>query len=384
MRRIVALLVLCWSIGAPTQALAFVPRAGNMVIVSDPVRDDLYISGGTVQSIAPVDGDLAVVGGTVTVTGAVTGSVLAAGGTLTFGGAVGRTLRAAGGSLTITGRVASDAVVAGGNIEIGPNAEIGRDLVVAAGTMQVSGAVHRNALLSGGQVILSGTIQGDTEVRANGLIVLPTARLQGRLRYTAETPAEIHPGAQVVGGIERLPARVAQPRTDAFKSPYLRLFLGVLEALWLLALGLVAIALVPHRVRIVAEQIRTQFGISLLVGFILLVTVPVGAVLLFATIIGIPLSAIAMLLYFATLCPAMIFSAVWLGELVTTGWFRRPSASTSLYLALMIGVLILVILFALPWLGWIFRVLAVLVGFGAFWASVWNTRNRPPSALLRA
>jgi len=350
-----------------------------VVVVSEPIQDDIYISGGTVQSGASVDGDMVVVGGTVTLTGPITGSVLAAGGTLTFGGAIGRNLRAAGGTLNITNRIASDAVVAGGTIDIAHNAEIGRDLVLTAGTMQVSGMVQRNAFLSGGRVFLSGTILGDTDVRANSLVLLPTARLHGRLRYTADTAAEIQPGAQVIGEVARLSSAATQRAASSFRRPYLRLVVGVLETLWLLTLGLVAVALAPRRVASVAEQIRRQFALSLLVGLVLLVVVPVAAIFLLATVVGIPLSVVTMLLYVSTLYPGMIFTAAWLGDSITSGWQRKATQSTSPYLIITAGVLVLVILFALPWLGWIFRSLAMLVGFGAFWATLWNARYQTPA-----
>lgn len=78
-RAFLALAVLGW-LAAPSPALAFVPRTGNVVVVSEPLQDDVYISGGTVQVASAVDGDVVVAGGTVTLTGPVTGSILAAGG----------------------------------------------------------------------------------------------------------------------------------------------------------------------------------------------------------------------------------------------------------------------------------------------------------------
>jgi hypothetical protein len=115
------------------------------------------------------------------------------------------------------------------------------------------------------------------------------------------------------------------------------------------------------------------------VGLLLLIVVPVAAIFLLATIVGIPLSVVTMLLYVSTLYPGMIFTAAWLGESITGGWQRRATQVTSPYLIITAGVLVLVILFALPWLGWIFRSLAMLVGFGAFWATLWNARHQTPA-----
>lgn len=374
MHRMALGIVLLWCLAAPTPALAFVPRAGDVVVVSEPIQDDVYISGGTVEAVASVDGDLAAVGGTVMLNGPVTGGVLAAGGTVTVGGTVGRNVRAAGGTVNVTGRIAADVVVAGGNLDVTRTAEIGRDLVAAGGEVRVSGVVKRKGFLSGGRIFISGTIQGDADVQANRLVLLPTAHIHGRLRYGADTMAEVQTGAQVDGGVERLPATAPRRSTAMFSRFPFRLAGGVLETLWLLVLGLVAVAIVPRRVTLVAEHIRTRFGFSLLIGFILFVMIPVAAVVLLFTVVAIPLSVAALLLYCATLYPAVVFTAVWIGEWVVRTLQRRPASSH--YAAVVIGVLALAILFFVPWLGFVARWLAMLVGFGAFWVTVWDARNR--------
>jgi hypothetical protein len=50
---------------------------------------------------------------------------------------------------------------------------------------------------------------------------------------------------------------------------------------------------------------------------------------------------------------------------------------------MVVGTLVLVVLFAIPYAGWAFRAVAVLVGFGALWFTVWSaasSRSRAPLA----
>jgi len=49
--------------------MAFVPRSGSTVVVSQAIHDDLYLAGGTVMTTAAVDGDVVAAGGTVDLTG---------------------------------------------------------------------------------------------------------------------------------------------------------------------------------------------------------------------------------------------------------------------------------------------------------------------------
>ncbi len=374
MKCTVLVLMVVWSLATPSPALAFVPLAGNVIVVSEPFQDDVYISGGTVGVVGAIDGDLAVVGGTVTLAGPVTGSILAAGGTLMIEGPIGRSLRAAGGTLRVASRITVDAVLAGGTIEVAQTAEVGRDLVAAGGTIVLLGSVKRNALLSGGRILIRGTIRGDADVRGSQVVLEEDARIEGKLRYTADAEVKIKPG-QVSGGVERLFPPLSRRPARAIDLWPFAIVGRVLEVLWLLAFGLVAMALTPRGVLRVAERIRTQFGLSLLTGFVLLVVVPVGVGLLVVTLLGIPLGAVALFLYLATLYPGLIFTAVALGEWIIRVWQRGPARTVSPYLVVTVGTLGLAVLFAIPWVGWVIRFLAVLAGFGAFWATVWATRR---------
>jgi len=356
-------------------AAAFVPRAGSTVVVAEAVQDDLYVAGGTVEVSGEVDGDVVAAGGTLTLTGTARGGILAAGGTVSIRGAVGRSVRAAGGNIVLGAPVGADAVLAGGRVSVERGAEIGRDLVVAAGGVQVAGTVRRNAWLSGGTITVDGTIDGNVEAYGDRVVLLPTARITGTLRYAAEQPIEIQSGAQVTGQVTRIDRPMRSWRgIDPATRLRLRFAGRILEALMLLALGLVLVAITPRGVRAVADRVRTQFGISLLIGFILLVVVPVAAILLLITVVGIPLAIVVMLLYAATLYPGQVFVSAWLGDALARVLGQRQGMSA--YLAVTVGVILFAILVGLPVVGWILRLLALCVGFGALWAAIWRARAR--------
>jgi hypothetical protein len=149
----------------------------------------------------------------------------------------------------------------------------------------------------------------------------------------------------------------------------------VLEMVWLLAIGFVLLAVTPGGVQRATNEVAGRFAMSLLAGFVLLVVVPAAAALLLVTVIGIPLAAVVMLLYFATLYPAQVFVSAWLGDRILRAR-RRAAAPVSPYLGMTLGVVALAILLAVPFAGWIVRLVAVLTGFGALWATVWRARAR--------
>ena len=344
---------------------AFAPRSGNTVVVSQAVQDDLYLAGGTVLTTAAVDGDVVAFGGTVELGGDATGGVLAAGGSVTIGGAIGHSLRAAGGTVTVDAKISGDAVVAGGVVRVQPAARIGRDLVVGGGTVTVAGMVARNVAIGAkGDVVIGGSIHGNADIQASRITLLPTARIDGGLRYAADQPMVVQAGAQIAGGTTQV------PRSPAPRRPgRVGVVRGVAELIALLVLGLVTFAVAPRGATAVAGDVRQRFWRSVALGFVLLVTVPVAAVVLTLTVVAIPLSVIAMLLYFATLYPGQVFVAAWLGQVILRriGTERPPSIQWSLA----VGAFVLVLLFAIPFAGWVARLLALCAGFGALWTILW-------------
>jgi hypothetical protein len=374
----------CWivsilSFGAfACPATALVPRTGQTVVVSEALHDDLYLAGGTVTVTAAVDGDVMAAGGTVDLAGNVSGGVLAAGGTVTAGGTIGRSLRAAGGAVTVDSHIKGDAVLAGGTVHVDSAAQIGRDLAVGGGSVNISGSVGRNAVIGGGDTVIGGTIHGDVEIQANRIVLLPTARIGGALRYFADRPIEIQAGAQIAGGTTQMPAP-SRPRQaiGAPISPRLWLWRGIVEVISLLVLGCVTFAVAPRGAFLVVRELEERFGRSLLTGFILFVTVPVTAVLLAFTVVGIPLSVVGMLLYVATLYPGLVFVAAWVGHQALRR-MRHPSGEVpSIYWSVAAGAVALAVLFAVPFAGWIIRLVAILAGFGSLWVAVWRAAARP-------
>ncbi len=379
MRMAFCVAVTAMLVAAPGPALAFEPRAGQSVVFSETIQDDLYAAGGVVTVTGTVDGDVMAAGGTVDLDGRISGSALAAGGMLTIRGPIGRSLRAAGGTLAVAGSIGTDAVLAGGTVTVDRTAQIGRDLVIGGGNIVVSGVVVRSAMISGGTVTLGGTVRGDTEIHADRIVLLPTARIGGRLRYEASQGVEIQPGAQVSGGTERIPG-VAGPRPSAGfpASPQFWLGQHLMELLVLLAMGIVVFAVAPRPSAAATREVGERFWRSLLAGFLLLVAVPAASFIALFTVIGIPLSIVAMLIYVATLYPGQIFVAAWLGAWILRSARRRSLPPSSVW-SVVVGSLVLVLLFAIPVAGWAIRLAAILAGFGALWVTAWHSARAHPA-----
>jgi hypothetical protein len=112
--------------------------------------------------------------------------------------------------------------------------------------------------------------------------------------------------------------------------------------------------------------LRERLGVSLLLGFVLLVCAPVAALLLLVTLIGIPLGLLAIALYLALLPVAYASAGIGLGEWALGRW--KPAAARRFGWragAATIAIVLLALLGTIPWLGGLIGFAALLAGLGA-------------------
>jgi hypothetical protein len=348
MKGIVLLAVALTSLSAAAPAqqteLGGKVRSGREVTIAagETVQGDLIASGGTVRIDGRVDGDLVASGGQVIVAGTVTGDVLAGAGSSTISGEVGGDLRAGTGQARIEGRVGEDVLLGAGQATVASGAQIGGDLIFGAGRMQMDGAVAGSVLGSTGNYTRAGSVGGSERVN--------------------------------VGQPEEEQAPTLADRTvDALRRYVSILVIGVL-LLWLL----------PRVIRGAADAARgrplVSFGIGIL-GFIAVIVVLVLVVLvtvLVAVVLG--------LLGLGSLTGVTVFGGVLVAAIIVFGFvlavafaaqatvglalgrllFRGEGRSFLSWLgALAIGVLVVVLVAAIPVAGGWLEALLVLLGLGA-------------------
>ena len=345
---------------------------------------DLFVAGGAVAVDQPVAGDLVAMGGSIDVDAPVAGDALAAGGKLRFGVDVTGSVYAAGGRITMAGKVGRNLRAAGGQLELGPKSEVVGNLSIAGGQVRLLGAVRGHVQAAGGRVRIDGPVGGDVLVTSGQLELGPNARIAGKLRYRSREPITQDPAAQVAGGVELLmPAwgsdgRASEPRGERPGPPAWASGIAWIWTIGLVVLAAVLIALLPGFSTGVAGALRERFGLSLLLGFVLLVCTPFAALFAFVTLIGIPLGLLLIALYLALLPVAYVSAGIGLGELglrrlrpdrvQTTGW-RIAAAALALMVLALAGWI--------PWFGGLIAFAALLAGLGALLLQTRRLFTRP-------
>lgn len=322
-------------------------RAGAIVDVEGGLTGDLRVAGARVTIRDAVRGDLAAAGAIVTLRGRVTGRVRSAGARIELDGQFEGTVDAAGAIVTLSER-----------------AFVADTLRLAGAEVEIDGHVAGNAAIAAANVIIGGTIDGDVDITAAAIEILPTARIGGRLVYRSPQAARIATGAEIAGDVVRETARTPGPMAEMMHR-------GAAVMAWLLriglfVLGLVLVGLFPAVGLGAARMVGTRPWATLGAGIAVLVLTPAVAALLACTVIGLPLAAMLMIAFALALIAAWIVAALWLGDGVLRlawengGFWRRA-------LALLIGLVALGLLRNTPVAREIALVLGILLGIGALW-----------------
>lgn len=165
-------------------------------------------------------------------------------------------------------------------------------------------------------------------------------------------------GARIGGRLERRPPAVSAP-----PSPGTRLWGHILPMLRFAVAGLVLLALFPRAGAAVEATLGRAPLAALLLGFGLLVGVPVAAVLLGVTRVGLPLAFIGGAAYLVLLYVGQIPVALGVGR-----WFTRrsgPEGSPRHWaIPFLAGTLLLYAVRAAPYLGGIVGFLMVCWALG--------------------
>jgi cytoskeletal protein CcmA (bactofilin family) len=330
-------------------------------LVTIDLGKDHFAAGQDITVTNAVVGDLLAAGREIIFDEKVGGDVVAAGGTVRLNGNVSDNAYAAGGRVYVNGTIARNARLAGGDVEVAPSARIEGGASIAAGQARVNGAIGGYLQAAGGSLYLNGPVGGDVDASGRQIELGPDARINGKLRYRSNAVLKQDPGAQVLGGIEQLPFRVHKAPAVA-RGVALFLF-------WLWTFGLMVLVailfLLPGFTNVIG-MLETRPGASALLGFALLVCIPIASLILLITLIGAPLALLSIAAYFALLLVGYIAAAAAIGDLLLK-WLRHKTAETAGWriLAAICGVFIIALLGRIPFLGGLIVFVALIMGIGA-------------------
>ena len=351
-------LAVAWAGSVAPAGAQTVQGGGSVTIPSGEVHEgDLYAAGEAVRVDGRLSGDLVVAARRVVVEGQVDGDVFAAGNTIDLRGPIGDSTRIVGQMLTVDTTIDGDLLAAGSEVLVSEAARITGGVAATGSLVEINGTVDQGARVAAGEIVIRGTVRGDANLIADRLDLAPGARIAGDLDYRSRTPLSPEAASRVGGAV-----RYQEP----VEEPNRRAGWGVLLWLWqtlaALVTGLLVVALCRPLVQRLVTTIGEETTLGALFGFAAFLILPAAAGLAMVTLIGLPVGIAAFLLFALALYAAKLPVAVWVGERLLT-LAGRPHASP--YAALAVGILLLYLLFAIPFVGWLFWLAVTWLGLGA-------------------
>jgi cytoskeletal protein CcmA (bactofilin family) len=430
-RKLLALVILTLLLAglvAASPVGALETRSGDEVVIGpdEVVEDDLYVTANEVVVDGTIRGDLIAFGGSIAVDGTVEGDLIGAAQAVEIGGTVEDDVRIAGQTLLLDegAEVEDDLIAAGFSLENAPDSAVGGTLMYAGYQALLQGTVGEDVNAAANGLELGGEVganvdadvdgedggpppflfapQADLPTVDSGLTLTDSATVGGNLTYESSTEAQIDPQAQIEGEVvgEERPAEAEQ---DAYTFAD-AVFDNLRSFVALLLVGLILIWIAPNWIRRRAGTVLDRplaslgWGVLGLVAFLALGVAILLATLVLAVVLGLLTlgGLVALIVVLGLLAEVVLVLALWiftnyLAQIVVSflGGLLfveavRPGRGSGRVLPLVVGLILYVILRAVPVLGPLVGLAVVLLGLGALldWiqAKLRRRRATPPLA----
>jgi hypothetical protein len=254
-------------------------------------------------------------------------------------------------------------VILTGRVDVASDERTG-DVVIFDGPALIAGSVNGAVVAFNGDVRVQGEVEEDVVVFRGRAIVEDGATVGGDV-VSSKAP-RVDEGATVGGDVERVNF------ANIFQSLGWVLWFAwwVAVSISVLVLGMLLLLLAPRVPPRVLEAGRDAVGPAIGWGLAVAVGLPIVCLLLAVTLVGIPLALIGLLSLALLFGLGYVSAALLLGRRL----IREPS---SLYLAYVVGFVILRIVDLIPVLGNLVTAAATVYGLGALTVAAWRAAHRP-------
>ncbi|MFA6423320.1 MAG: hypothetical protein WCW17_02585 [Patescibacteria group bacterium] len=361
-KKIFLTLMITMLIGLPTLAIAADFKAnesGNTTITKDEKLKNLYTVGSSISNDADITGDMAAAASDININGNVENSLFAAGSTITIKGNVGHTARIVGSTIIIDGKIQDDLFAAGNVIDINKSSLIAGDLILGGNTININADVDGKLWAAADKLTINSRIKGNVVLKNVQTLVLgDNAVIDGNLTYYSPNQATIASSATISGKViynqvSAASKGVAGIMTLAFLYKIITAFI----------LGLVLMFGVGRFTKESMSNVTTKFWTNIGWGLISLIILPIAAILLLVSIIGIKLAVIIGLIYTLVILLASILLPVIIGSF-SVGFIKKDKEYPLSWTTVLIGAIIAAILSIIPILGGtiLFIILLAIIG----------------------
>ncbi len=316
-----------------------------------------------------------------TIHGTVYGDIIALGKKVNISGETFGDVRVFGDTITISGVVDEDLVVVGRHVIVSKDAIINGDTLILGHTVELQGQLLGQSQINSSKIVVSGEISGPTTLTGSRISFISGSKILSQISYFSPQRAFFEQGVE----IQKEPSfnQIESIKQNDFIK---RVFLGFVSfwAIIKLIATLFVIFVLTHLFKVhvqkTLEFIKADKIKNAIIGLISFIVTPIVIVILFASLILIPVSIIVACIFiiYIMLLPAM--SAIILASLYQLYVQKKPKISIEFNLAALMLIGITFIGF-IPYVGSLVTYILYMISFGTMMRYLYEQIRRKKLSL---
>lgn len=376
MKKIYLLLIPALILFLPIVSKAYVVKSSDFIYIAkdEIVEGNLYFSCKSLNIEGQVLGDVIGVSQNIQVNGQISGDLIALSQNISITGQIDGNTRVVSNTLNINGVINKNLNFLGESILLGENSMIEQDVLLKSINSEFNGKIKGNIHGATNNMLIRGEVDKNVNILIdhkkkkkyyNTLQIEESAKISGSLNYRAGKDANIK-SKNVSGEIikkEPIKSKNGGSKINKFIYSILSGFLLIL------LLNYFFKNKIKNLKKIITEKNIKLSGY----GAIILFLTPIAILILTITIIGAPIAIISLIIWLILLYLSRLIIAITIGDFIFK-FFKKDDVSD--YIKIVSGLIISWLLFCLPYIGWIFSLLAIIIGLGSmYYLIIKNKKN---------
>lgn len=375
MKKIIYLLALGFLFFIPSIGQAYVIKSADFIYVAkdEIVEGNLYFSGKSINVEGQVTGDLIGVASNIQINGQVKGDLIGVSQNLVVNGQIDGSLRAISNVGNINGTIGKNINFLGETIVLNKNSFVGQDLLIKTIGAELNGKINGNVHGGSYNTLINGQIEKDINLvvdnikrkkYSSSLEFGELATVGGKLEYRSGNSAKMKDGV-VKGEIKhKNPEKQGNQKNDLGKIIY-----SILSSF---LIAVLLNHLLKDKIEKFKKVILEKKYNLILPGSIILLLGPIAFLIVSLTVIGFPIALIGLIFWAIAIFLSRILISMFVGDYIFEKFKKR---SANVYLKIFSGLIIVFLLFNLPFVGWAFSLTSIIIGLGSIYLIIRKKHN---------
>lgn len=352
---------------APSSVFAYEVRVSPDISISENYisDDNLYLAGLKTWFNATYENDVVSVALDQIIRGTIFGDVTLLGNTIELQGEMFDDVRIIGNEIRVTGVTNKDLVIVANHVIVEPEAIVNGDTLILANNVEVRGQFLGETQITANKISIGGSLVGPTTLTSQKLTFNSGAKVISELSYFSPQRAVVEPGAEIQKSLNFNQIESIK-QNDVVKKIFFG-FVSFWSIIKLIA-TLFVIFILTHLFRVFSQRVvdivDQRKWTTVLVGLLSFILIPLVTIILFASLVLIPVSVILGLIFIIMIILLPGMGAITLGFLYQTYVLKRPRGIVEFNISALFLIVLTFVGFV-PYVGDVIVYLLYTATFGA-------------------